>query len=145
MALDWLSIRLAPIRAIQHGVAATDTFATEYLGPRTFDRIDYPAAQVYPVETSRSEGNEYRHRIEANLIFERTRGYDYLDDVLHPMADVISECMAQLAGEPSVGSYAPTAIEDFAGELSNTGVVIIRIEFQATTAVDFSETSPSSY
>jgi len=145
MPIEWLQLRLAPIEGIQHGVAATDYFEAEYLGPRTFERIDYPAAQVYPVETSRSEGNEYRHRIEANLIFERTRGYDYLDDVLHPMADVIGECMEQLAQEPLVGSYAPTAIEDFAGELDNTGVVIIRIEFQVTTAVDFADTSPSSY
>jgi len=143
MAIDWLNVRLPPIEAVQHGVAATDHFATEYTGPRTFDAIDYPAAQVYPVETSRTDGNIFTHRIEANLVFERTRGYDYLDDVLHPMADVISECMSALANTGTVIAYYPNAIEDFAGELDNTGVVIIRIEFQVTTDVDMAETGPS--
>jgi hypothetical protein len=121
MGLDWLNIRLPPIEAIEHGVAATDYFATEYIGPRTFDRIDYPAAQVYPLETSRSGSNEFTHRIETNLVFERTRGYSYLEDVLHPMADVISECMTALAGEDTVVAYYPSTIEDFAGRTRQYG------------------------
>jgi hypothetical protein len=143
MAIDWLNVRLPPIEAIEHGVGATNHFETEYIGPRTFEAIDYPAAQVYPVETSRSGANEFTHRIEANLVFERTRGYDYLEDVLHPMADVIDECMTALSNESTVVAYYPSAIEDFAGELDNTGVVIIRVEFTVTTLRDFAETAPA--
>lgn len=143
MGLDWLNIRLPPIEAIEHGVAATGFFATEYIGPRTFERVDYPAAQVYPVDTTRSGSNEFTSRVEANLVFERTRGYDYLEDVLHPMADVISECMTALSNEESVVAYYPSTIEDFSGELDNTGVVVVRIEFTVTTLRDFADTAPA--
>jgi len=143
MTVDWLSVRLPAIEAIRHGVDAVGGFETEYLGPRTFKRIDYPAAQVYPINTSRSNANEFTHRIEANLIFERTKGYDYLEDVLHPMANTIEECMMALAATDSVVAYYPNEIEDFAGEMDGTGVVIIRVEFTVTTVVDFADTSPN--
>jgi len=140
MAIDWLTVRQAPIEAIQHGVDATDLFETVMTGPRTFDRIDYPAAQVYPVNTTRTSGNEFLHNIEVNVVVERSRGYDYIEEVLHPMAGVITECMDALAATECVVTYVPSEIEDFAGELDNTGVVVIRINFEITTQVDLAET-----
>lgn len=140
MAIDWLALRQDVIDAIEHGVVETDRFETTYVGARTFKRIDYPTAQVYPVNTTRSGGNEYTHSVEANLVFERRRSYDYRETVLHPMADTISECMDALAATESVVAYYPTEIEDFAGELDNTGVVIIRIAFEVTSQADFAET-----
>lgn len=140
--VDWLALRQTVIEDIQHGVTAADTIETVMTGPRSVERMDYPVGQVYPQNTTRSDGNEYTHRIEANLVFERQRGYDYLDDVLHPMAEVIRECMAALAADDAVMTYFPNEIEDFAGQMDNTAVVIVRIEFTVTTLVDFAETGP---
>jgi len=145
MPIDWLAVRQPPIEAIEDGIAATDHYATTYTGPRTFERIDYPAAQTYPVRTTRSQGNEFTHRIEANLIFERTRGYDYHDDVLAPTAVTITECMAQLAATDSVVSFIPSEIEDYAGEMNNSGVVVVKVAFDVTTVHDLDQTRASAY
>jgi len=140
MAIDWFTVRAGPIKAIQHGIHETGLFETELTGPRTFQNINYPTAQTNPVNTTRESGNEFRHRIEANLVFERSRDYSYVDDVLHPMASVVAECMAALAATESVISYVPAEIEDFAGEMDNTSVLVLRIAFDVTTLVDLAET-----
>jgi hypothetical protein len=143
MAVDWLAVRADPIEAVEHGVAvaeqngsleATDT------GPRSFDRIDYPFGQVLPQDTRRTDGNEFTHTINVALLFERGRETDYVDDILHPVADVIDEVLSELSATDSVVTYVPSAIEDYAGELDDTLLIMIRVEFTVTTLVNLAET-----
>lgn len=134
--VDWLKFRARPIRAVEHGVAAVDAFEDSYTGPRTFDRIDYPIAEVLPQETARTDGNEFTHTIYANLYFERERGQDYVDDVLHPTAAVIDEVLAALKATECVVTFVPAAIEDYAGELDDTLVLLVSIRFEMVTVVD---------
>jgi hypothetical protein len=143
MAIDWYDVRAPPIEAVEHGVAvaADDGFLeATATGPRSYDRIDYPFGQVLPEDTRRTDGNEFTHTVSALLFFERGRGVDYLDDVLHPTAAVIDETLAALSSTECVVTYVPTAIEDFAGELDDTQLILVRIEFSITTLVDLAET-----
>jgi hypothetical protein len=143
MAVDWLKIRADPIRAIEHGVAEASAINETHTGPVTYDAMEYPVGEVLPQSTTQSDGNEFTHRIFANLYFERERRQDYVDDILHPVADVIDESLAALSAETSVIRYVPTSIEDYAGELDNTLVLLVSIEFTVTTAVDLADTAPS--
>ena len=145
MPLDWLALRADTIEALEHGVRETDHFDTVFVGDETFSNIEYPAAQIYPVNSSRSGGNKYEHRTEVSLIFRRDRGDDYIDDILHPMAYVIRECLAALSRTESLIEYYPNEIEDFVGELGGTGVVVLTIRWVTTTDADFAETSPNDY
>jgi hypothetical protein len=145
MPIDWLRLRADTIEALEHGVDATDHFETTFVGDETFEHIEYPAAQVYPVNTTRSDGNKYEHRTEVSLIFRRDRGDDYIEDILHPMAHVIRESLAALSQTESLVEYYPNEIEDFVGELGGTGVVVLTIRWVTTTAADFAETSPNDY
>jgi hypothetical protein len=67
---------------------------------------------------------------------------DYIEDVLHPVAWAVVEVLDALAETESVVSYVPQTIEDFAGELDNTLVLLVAIQFEVTTLVDLAETAP---
>jgi hypothetical protein len=142
MSIDWLAVRAEPIRAVEHGVSEVDAIDTTYVGPVTTDRLDYPAGEVLPQSTTRSDGNEFTHTIYANLYFDRGPGMDYVEDVLHPVAWAVVEVLDALAETESVVSYVPQTIEDFAGELDNTLVLLVAIQFEVTTLVDLAETAP---
>jgi hypothetical protein len=134
---DWLSIRADPIEAVEHGVAQADTFfASRHTGPVTFEKIEYPAAEVLPDETSRADATNWSHGIMVNLYFERDRELDYVDDVLHAVADVIENVHAELETLPTTNNWYPESIQDFAGELDNTALLLVMIRFRITTAVD---------
>jgi hypothetical protein len=140
MAIDWLTVRADPIEAAEHGVEATDTFETLYIGPRTADRISYPAAEVLPQATERTSGNEFQHTLFTNLYFNRSRGLDYIDEVLHVIADVITETLAAFARTETAISYVPASIEDYAGELDDTLVLLVSIRWEVTTTVELADT-----
>jgi hypothetical protein len=141
MAIDWHRVRAAPLEAVEHGVVAADVTANDpYVGPRTFDRIDYPAGEIIPQNTTRTDGNEFQHTIFANLYFERSRSLDYVADVLHPVAAVIDEVLSALSSTECVVTYVPGEIQDYAGELDNTSVLLVTIRFEITTLVDLAET-----
>lgn len=140
MPIDWLAVRADPIEAVEHGVDATDTFDSIQVGPRTFDRISYPAAEVLPQETTRTSGNDFSHTIFTNLYFERSRDVDYIEDILHAVADVIGETMTALAATESAISFVPAGVEDYAGQLDNTQVLLVSIRWEVTTTVDLAET-----
>lgn len=141
MAIDWLRVRSDPIEAIEHGVNEnSDLFETIYTGPITEDAMRYPVAEVLPENTSRADGNEFDHQIRVNLYFERGRDMDYVEDILHPVAGVVDECLAALSATPSVVTYVPGLIEDYAGELDNTYILLVSIRFDVTTLVDLAET-----
>lgn len=143
MAIDWYAVRADPIEAIQHGVDATADaghLETTHTGPRTFGRIDYPVGEVLPQESARTDGNEFRHTVYANLYIERSREMDYLADVLHPTAAVISESMSALSNTKSVVSYVPASVEDFAGQLDDTLLLLVTIRFEVSTLHDLADT-----
>lgn len=141
MTVDWLSVRAAPLEAVEHGVAANDdVFETTYTGPKTWDRMDYPVAEVMPQDTTRSAGNEFSHTLMTNLYFERGRETDYIDDVLHPVAGVIDDTLSALSDTECVLTYVPTSIEDFAGEVGDSLVILVSITWEVTTLVDLAET-----
>jgi hypothetical protein len=134
---DWLKIRADPIEAVEHGVdAADDHFATTDTGPVSFDRIDYPFAQVYPESTQRADATNWRHRIVVNLFFERDRGLDYVSEVLRPTAAVIDATLVAMQATDCITNYHPTSVEDYAGELNNTGLLLVTITFECVTQVD---------
>jgi len=140
MTLDWLDIRGPPIEACEHGVRENAPhFNSVFVGPRTFDRIEYPSAMVLPENTSRTGGNEFTHRVDTVLYFERTRGYDYVDDILHPVAAVISDTLTALRNTECVITYMPAVVEDYAGELDGTSVLMVRVQFEISTVRDVSE------
>lgn len=138
--VNWFDVRAPPIRAIEHGVRESGVFNTEYVGPKTWERIDYPVGEVMPQSTSHTGGNEFTHSVFANLYFERSRDTDYVDDVLHPVAAVIEESLAALSNTESVVAYRAQSVEDFAGELDDTLILLVSIEFEVTTLVDLAET-----
>lgn len=139
--VDWLEVRAAPLRAVEHGAELNDgTFETVYTGPKTWDRMDYPVAEVLPQDSARTGGNEWTHTLMTNLYFERGRDTDYVEDVLHPVAAVIEDTLAALSATECVVSYVPQSIEDFAGEVSDSLVILVSITWEVTTQVDLAET-----
>ena len=137
MPTDWLQIRREPIEAVEHGVAqASDHFRSTHTGPRTFDRIDYPVAEVLPDSTERADATNWRHRIVVNLYFERGRDMDYIEDVLHPTAAILDEVLGALGEVECITDYAPQSIQDFAGELDNTSLLLVSIQFEMKTLID---------
>jgi hypothetical protein len=137
MPIDWLAVRKKPIEAVEHGVAeASDHFRSTHTGPRTFDRIDYPVAEVLPDSTERADATNWRHRIVVNLYFERGRELDYIEDVLHPTAAILDEVLGALGEVECITDYHPASIQDFAGELDNTSLLLVSIQFEMRTLID---------
>jgi len=134
---DWLTIRKDPIEAVEHGVAESPaTFAHQHLGPVAFDRMDYPAAEVLPDSTERADATNWDHDILVNLYFERGRELDYVADILHPVAGTIECVLTALGDVPRATNYYPVTVNDYAGELDNTSLLLVMIRFRITTQVD---------
>jgi hypothetical protein len=133
---DWLTVRRGPIEAIEAGVNTAGDFASTHTGPRTFDRIDYPVAEILPQQTTRQDATNWQHSVFVNLYFRRDRGLEYIDDVLVPWASMVDAVLLELDDTPKTTDYHPNRVEDFAGELDNTQLLLVLTEFQITTAVD---------
>lgn len=134
---DWLSVRAEPIEAVEHGIAeASEHFAATGTGPRSFDRIDYPYAMVLPESTERATTTDWRHRISVMLLFEWSRGMDYVDDVLHPLAAVLDETLSALGDVECITDYHPNSIEDFAGDRNNSLLLMVRVRLECLTQLD---------
>lgn len=141
--VDWFDIRKDPIEAVEHGVDAADYhFDSSHTGPVSFGRISYPVAEVLPQETTRQDATNWIHRIDVNLYFDR--GNDdtdlgastYVEEYLHATAAVIDAVLGSLSDVPKATNYHPTRIEDYAGELDGTSLLLINIRFEVMTAVD---------
>jgi hypothetical protein len=132
--------RIAVIEAIRDAAVAVDELATPHVGPTDPDRIDYPAAQVLPENSTRSDANTWTHQIRLNMLFERGKaGVAYLT-VLEYVKEAITNAIANLGDVPCVGVFVPQLIEDFAGELDNTLLLLVSVQFSVTTQVDVSDT-----
>ena len=133
---DWYTRLAAPIEAVAHGVEQVPTFETTYVGPTTFSNMRYPVAEVLPDDTTRTGPTDWTHTIVCNLYFERSRDTDYLGDVLHPVAAVLDEALAALSTVECITNYHPASIQDFAGELDDTKLLLVSIQFEATTQLN---------
>jgi hypothetical protein len=89
-----------------------------------------------PDSTERADATNWRHRIVVNLYFERGREMDYIDDVLHPTAAVLDEVLGALGEVECITDYHPASIQDFAGELDNTSLLLVSIQFEMRTLID---------
>lgn len=139
MPVDWLNALAPPVTALEHALHESAFIDTVYVGPRTRDRIDYPAGEVLPESISRSDPNEYTFRLRANLYFSRDRDTEFVDDILHGVADVTEEAMLAFRATDRIGQYVPSSFETYAGELDNTLVVLMSIQFEVTTLVDVAD------
>jgi len=140
---DWLRVRSDPIEAVETGVATTDTeWGQAFTGAATWDRIEYPVAQVIPEETVRQDGTNWRHEIGVALYFDRGRmdtelgSSEYVGTVLGAVADTIESVLTELEETPKVTDYHPARIEDYAGEYENTALLLVNIRFEVLSIVD---------
>jgi hypothetical protein len=119
------------IDAVAHGAGTVEELHAPVVGPVSFGdgRIDYPYVQVLPESTDRQGGNDWQHTIRLNCIFQRTRDADYLR-FLKVTLDAVAAAMDELGGVSCVYYYAPTTIEDFAGE--DDGDLLVMISAQLT-------------
>lgn len=141
---DWHSPLAAPIEAAHHGIQQTDHhFNSIHDGPLTFDRIQYPAAQTYleGFERAGGSGTEYQVNVSTTLYFEWDRDSTTTEDVLHPVAAVLSETLSAFAGISCIGDYHPSRIDFFSGQPESSLVVAVSIQFRVTTLLDPGEFS----
>jgi len=139
MSVDWLTPLAAPVTALEHAINESKFIEATYTGPRTRDRIDYPAGEVLPENVSRVGPNEYQASLRANLYFQRERDTEFVDDILHAVADVTEEAMVAFKATECVGQYVPAAFELYAGELDNTLVILMSIQFDVSVLVDVAD------
>jgi len=138
MPYDWVAFVGEPVAAVEHAVATAAGVEAFTVGPRDWDRIDYPAAQVFHESTTHQGGNDWQHQIRANLLWADARDLDYQDDVLHVVGDVITTALQELAEIDCVYSYVPTSVEGIAGqpEDSATLLLVVSIQFQVGSLQD---------
>lgn len=144
--VEWAAHRTPVIEAIRDGAAHVEAFHGPVIGPTTYESISYPYAEVLPESSAYQGGNEWEHLIRLNGYFERERdrradhpGDAYLDQ-LTTLLDAVSACMDELAAEEIVMSYIPQTVEDFAGELDGTALLLISVQFRVTTLADLADT-----
>ena len=130
--------RIAVIDAVEAGADAIDELNTPVVGPTSYDSITYPYAEVLPESIDYQSGNEYAHTVRLNCYFERERDVDYTLQLATAL-DAASEAVTCLSDVDCVVSYRPQLVEDFAGELDNTLLVLISVQLRVTTLVDLAE------
>ena len=133
-----LDNKIRVVEAAQAG--ATNEFLSDpTVGPTQFQKLDYPAVQILPESTDDQGGNQFAHTLRVNCYFERERDTDYLD-VLEVIKDVTTGVIQELGEIDCVLTYRPTTIEDYAGQLDNTLLLLVSIQFTVTTQVDLADT-----
>lgn len=136
--LDLLASRIPVIEAIEAAAHETSGVESLALGPRSWDRIDYPFVEVLPESSDYQGGNEYSHTVRINTYFERGRDdsyYDHLETAIHATVNAL----ARLDKEETVVTWRPQTVEDFAGELDNTLILMISVQIRVTTLHDLAE------
>jgi hypothetical protein len=123
------------IDAAERGAAAAD-LRDPVVGPVDYSALSYPYVEILPESTDDQGGNEWAHTLRANLYFERGRRTDYVDDVLPAVRDIVTGIIEELGTVECVVSYRPTTVEDFAGELDGTLVLLVSAQFTVSTLVD---------
>jgi len=117
--------------------AVTEVAATE-LGPRTYDELAYPYAEVMPDTLTYQGGSEYEHTFMTNLYFLRKRHENYLD-LLEVVREAILAVGDALDGVECTVTIKPTAMEDFAGQLDDNLIIMVSVTWTVGTLVDFAD------
>ena len=134
---DWYDTLAQPLAAAEHGVeAAGDHFDSVHDGPLSFDHIDYPAAQVYLESFERTDPTNWSIRVATTLYFEWSRDTSTREDILHPLAAVLSETLTAFEAVECITDYHPARIDFFSGEPSNQLVLAVSVQFRVRTLVD---------
>lgn len=134
---DWHATLAEPLSAAEHGIVESDShFGSVHDGPLNFDRIDYPAAQVYLEEFSRSSATDWEIAVSTTLYFEWDRDTETREDVLHPLAAVMNETLGAFAGVECITDYHPARIDFFSGEPASSLVLAVSVQWRVTTMVD---------
>lgn len=137
---DWETRLAEPLAAAEHGIATADEFfGSIHDGPLNFDRINYPAAQVYLENFERADATNWTIGISTTLYFEWGRDTDTREDVLHPLAAVIEETLAAFQGVGCITDYHPARIDFFAGEPRQSLVLAVSVQFRVRVLLDPSE------
>lgn len=135
--VDWHDTLAAPLAAAEHGVeASSDLFGSVHDGPLTFDRIDYPAAQVYLDTVESADATNWQQTISTVLYFEWDRQSTTREDILHPVAGVLEETLAAFDGVDCITNYHPNRIDFFSGEPQNSLVLAVAIQFRVRSLID---------
>jgi len=141
---DWADTLTRPIEAVRHGIDAADRqFASTHTGPLSFERIEYPAAQVYLDEFARTGPTDWQFTITTTLYFEydRSTNTDFAEDILHPVAAVLQESLRALSDVGCITNYNPNRINFFSGEPGGSLVLAVMIDIQCETLLDPAEFS----
>ena len=134
---DWHDTLAQPLEAAEYGAEeAGDHFGSVHDGPLSFDHIDYPAAQVYLESFERSDPTNWSIAVSTTLYFAWSRDTSTSEDILRPLATVLSETLTAFEAVESITDYHPARIDFFSGEPSNQLVLAVSVQFRVTTLVD---------
>lgn len=137
--INWANHILALTDALEEGMRHhTDTFGEPTVGPVDWTAISYPAVHVLPDTSNHSSGNEYDHSGFLNFYFERRKSTEYRDHLL-VVADALSSVMDSLEADENVIEFKPIRVENYAGQLDDTLLIKIEVEFTASTLVEFAD------
>lgn len=135
--INWANHILALTDALEEGMRHhTDTFGEPVVGPVDWNAISFPAVHVLPDTSNHAGGNEYDHSGFLNFYFSRSKSTEYRDHLLL-VADSLSSVMDSLEADENVVEFKPTRVENYAGQLDDTLLIKIEVEFTASTLVDF--------
>jgi len=123
------------IDAVEAGAAAVAAFHAPEVGPTDYDSLDFPYVQVLPENTTDQGGNEFQHQIRLNCYFERDRG-DAYTEYLEAVGTATTNALAEVSDIDCVYSFRPTTIEDYAGELNGTLILLVSVQLSIGTLVD---------
>jgi hypothetical protein len=134
---DWTEILDRPVAAAEHGVATVEEhFATVHDGPLTFDRIDYPAAQVIVDTVERADATTWQHSISTMLYFDWNRESTTRETINTRLGAVTEATLASFAATECITDYHPARFDFFSGEPQGSLVLAVSIQFQTRTLVD---------
>ena len=129
----------AVIEAVERGAAAVDGLSQPTLGPVADSRTDYPYAEVLPESTDYQGGNEFVHTIRLNCYFERTRHNDDYLLMLATAFDGVKQAIQECLDVSCVLNARPQVIEDYAGNLNGTLLILISAQLRVSTLVDLND------
>lgn len=137
--IDWYMARVPVIEAVEKGAHhIRDTAGDPTVGPVTWERLNYPHVEVLPESSEYQGGNEFAHLVRVNVYFERSKGDGYLDHLRVAM-DAVNGATEALKDEPHAVTWRPESIQDFAGEVDNTLVLLISTQLRVTSLTDLSD------
>lgn len=130
-----LDAKIDVIDAAERGAATAD-LRDPVVGPVDYDALSYPYVEILPESTDAQGGNEWAHTLRANLYFERGRRTEYTTDILAAVRDIVTGVIGELGDVSCVGRIVPQTIEDYAGELDGTLVLLVSVQFSVLTQID---------